>query len=106
MFAAKPARLAACLAAAFPVLAIAAAAEESDDVVEIVAVRQPYRSLSATAATKMATALKDLPQSARVLTADMLRDAGVSRFADALDLGSGISRQNNFRGVWDIYAVR
>jgi iron complex outermembrane receptor protein len=36
----------------------------------------------------------------------MLRDAGVSRFADALDLGSGISRQNNFGGVWDSYAVR
>jgi iron complex outermembrane receptor protein len=65
MFATKPARLAACLAAAFPVLAIAAA-EEPEDVVEIVAARQPYRSLSATAATKTETALKDLRQSARV----------------------------------------
>lgn len=101
----NPTRLAVCLAAAYPFLAIAAA-EEPEDVVEIVAARQPYRSLSATAATKTETALKDLPQSARVLTADMLRDAGVSRFADALDLGSGISRQNNFGGVWDSYAVR
>ena len=97
-------RLAICLAAVFPLLASAAADEA--DVVEITAVRQPYRSLSATAATKTETDLKDLPQSARVLTADMLRDAGVSRFADALELGSGISRQNNFGGVWDSYAVR
>lgn len=93
-------RLAVCLAAAYPVFAIA------DDVVEIVGARQPYRSLSATGATKTETDLKDLPQSARVLTADMLQDAGVSRFADALDMGSGISRQSNFGGVWDSYAVR
>lgn len=92
--------LAVCIAAVYPLLATA------DDVVEIVAARQPYRSLSATAATKTETDLKDLPQSARVLTADMLRDAGVNRFADALELGSGISRQSNFGGVWDSYAVR
>lgn len=97
-------RLAICLAAAFPLFA--SAAPDEPDVVEVTGVRQPYRSLSATAATKTETDLKDLPQSARVLTADMLRDAGVSRFADALDLGSGISRQNNFGGVWDSYAVR
>lgn len=92
--------LAVCIAAIYPVLAVA------DDVVEIVAQRQPYRSLSATGATKTETDLKDLPQSARVLTAEMLNDAGVSRFADALDMGSGISRQSNFGGVWDSYAVR
>jgi iron complex outermembrane receptor protein len=102
MFAVTPTRLALCLAAAYPWLAFA----QADDVVEIVAARQPYRSLSATGATKTETALKDLPQSARVVTADMLRDAGVNRFADALELGSGISRQNNFGGVWDSYAVR
>jgi iron complex outermembrane receptor protein len=96
----RPSRLAVCLAAAYPFFAFA------DDVVEITAARQPYRSLSATGATKTETDLKDLPQSARVLTADMLRDAGVSRFADALDMGSGISRQSNFGGVWDSYAVR
>lgn len=93
-------RLAACVAAACPLLAVA------DDVVEIVAQRQPYRGLSATGATKTETDLRDLPQSARVLTSEMLNDAGVSRFADALDMGSGISRQSNFGGVWDSYAVR
>ncbi|MGV7208597.1 TonB-dependent siderophore receptor [Oxalobacteraceae bacterium A2-2] len=97
-----PARLALCLAA----LPCVAAADDINDVVEIAASRQPYRSLSATAATKTETDLRDLPQSARVLTAGMLRDAGVTRLADALDLGSGISRQSNFGGVWDSYAVR
>jgi iron complex outermembrane receptor protein len=96
----RSSRLAVCIAAAYPFFAFA------DDVVEIVGARQAYRSLSATGATKTETDLKDLPQSARVLTADMLQDAGVSRFADALDMGSGISRQSNFGGVWDAYAVR
>ncbi|RFP09204.1 MULTISPECIES: TonB-dependent siderophore receptor [unclassified Duganella] len=110
-FAVPSSRLAFCLTVALPVYAAAdpldlAAAPQAMDAVEVVGVRQPYRSLSATAATKTETALKDLPQSARVLTADLLRDAGVDRFADALDLGSGISRQNNFGGVWDSYAVR
>lgn len=100
MLAVRSSRFAACLAAVYPFLALA------DDVVEITGVRQPYRSLSATGATKTETDLMDLPQSARVLTADMLRDAGVNRFADALDMGSGISRQSNFGGVWDSYAVR
>jgi len=100
MSAVRSSRLAVCLAAAYPFMVFA------DDVVEITATRQAYRSLSATGATKTETDLRDLPQSARVLTSDMLRDAGVSRFADALELGSGISRQNNFGGVWDSYAVR
>jgi iron complex outermembrane receptor protein len=76
------------------------------EVVEVVAARQPYRSLSATGATKTETDLKDLPQAARVLTADVLRDAGVTRLADALDMGSSVARQNNFGGVWDSYSVR
>ncbi|KQQ40300.1 hypothetical protein ASF61_05880 [Duganella sp. Leaf126] len=116
MFVVRPSRLAVCLAAAYPWLAVAgpldAAAAAVDrqpevsDVVDVVAARQPYRSLSATGATKTETDLKDLPQAARVLTADMLGDAGVTRLADALDLGSGIARQSNFGGVWDSYAIR
>ena len=109
----RPSRLVLCLAAAYPLLATAevdrdAAVEAAapDGVVEVVGARQPYRSLSATGATKTETDLKDLPQAARVLTADMLGDAGVVRLADALDMGSSIARQNNFGGVWDSYSVR
>ncbi|MET0320239.1 MAG: TonB-dependent siderophore receptor [Duganella sp.] len=99
----RPTQLALCLAAVYPLIALA---NPQTDVVEVVGARQPYRSLSATGATKTETDLKDLPQSARVLTDDMLRDAGVTRLADALDMGSGIARQNNFGGVWDSYSVR
>jgi len=68
--------------------------------------RQNYRALSATGATKTDTLLKDLPQSVRVLTADLLRDVGVTNLASALDLTSGISRQSNLGGLWDSYAMR
>lgn len=111
MFVLSPLCLAICLAVVYPSLSLASPVDaEADapnpDAVKIVGIRQPYRSLSATGATKTDTALVDLPQSARVLTADLLRDAGISRLADALDLGSGIARQSNFGGVWDSYSVR
>jgi iron complex outermembrane receptor protein len=90
-------------------VAVAATAEASDKtekVVEIKAQRQSYRALSATGATKTDTLLKDLPQSVRVITGDLLKDVGVTTLAGALDLASGISRQSNFGGMWDSYAMR
>lgn len=104
--------LALLLAAASPlVLAFDAAepAKNADADVDVVAVnaeRQHYRSLSATGATKTDTLLKDLPQSVRVLTGDLLRDAGVTTLAGALDLASGIARQSPLGGLWDSYAMR
>ena len=109
--------LALFLAATYPLLASAAepepqaapvaAGDEAQDpakdkskVVEIKAQRQNYRSLSATGATKTDTLLKDLPQAVRVLTADLLKDVGVTNLAGALDLSSGISRQSNLGGLW------
>jgi iron complex outermembrane receptor protein len=68
--------------------------------------RQNYRSLSATGATKTDTPIRDLPQSVRVLTADLLKDVGVTDLAGALDLTSGISRQSNLGGLWDSYSMR
>ncbi|HEX8412897.1 MAG TPA: TonB-dependent siderophore receptor, partial [Sphingomicrobium sp.] len=76
------------------------------DVVVVSASRQNYRALSATGATKTDTLLKDLPQSVRVLTADLLRDVGVTDLAGALDLTSGVARQSNLGGLWDSYAMR
>ncbi len=100
--------LALFLAATYPFSGMAAEATPAENTTEVVVVgtKQPYRSLSATGATKTDTPLKDLPQSARVLTADLLLDAGINRLADALDLGSGIARQNNFGGLWDSYSIR
>ena len=54
--------------------------------------RQNYRALSATGATKTDTLLKDLPQSVRVLTADLLRDVGVTNLASALPWSMSTSR--------------
>jgi iron complex outermembrane receptor protein len=68
--------------------------------------RQNYRGLSATGATKTDTPIKDLPQSVRVLTGDLLKDVGVTDLAGALDLSSGISRQSNLGGLWDSYSMR
>lgn len=81
-------------------------AGEASDVVTVNAGRQHYRSLSATGATKTDALLMDLPQSVRVLTGDLLRDAGVTTLAGALDLASGISRQSPLGGLWDSYAMR
>ncbi|MCD2342504.1 TonB-dependent siderophore receptor [Ideonella azotifigens] len=88
----------------------AAAASQPADVpvtsVTISAVKQPYRNLSATGATKTDTLLKDLPQSVRVLTSDLLQDVGATKMADALELTSGISKQSNLGGLWDSYSMR
>ncbi|PLY40150.1 TonB-dependent siderophore receptor [Janthinobacterium sp. ROICE36] len=78
----------------------------SPDVVTVNAERQHYRSLSATGATKTDALLMDLPQSVRVLTGELLRDAGVTTLAGALDLASGITRQSPLGGLWDSYAMR
>jgi iron complex outermembrane receptor protein len=82
------------------------AAPLNQEVVVVSGARQNYRALSATGATKTDTLLKDLPQSVRVLTADLLRDVGVTNLAGALDLTSGVTRQSNLGGLWDSYAMR
>lgn len=79
---------------------------QAGDVVTVKTERQHYRSLSATGATKTDALLMDLPQSVRVLTGDLLRDAGVTTLAGALDLASGIAKQSPLGGLWDSYAMR
>ncbi|NHZ38109.1 TonB-dependent siderophore receptor [Massilia rubra] len=97
----------ALLASITPLAAIAAdAAPAPTDTVVIGGQREHYRSLSATGATKTDARLLDLPQSVRVLTSEVLRDAGVSTLAGALDLASGIARQSDLGGLWDSYAMR
>lgn len=81
-------------------------AAAADQQVVIEGQRQHYRSLSVTGATKTDTLLKDLPQSVRVITGDLLDDAGITTLAGALDLASGVSRQSNLGGLWDSYAMR
>jgi iron complex outermembrane receptor protein len=49
---------------------------------------------------------RDLPQNISSLSAETLKIVGITRLDDALDLVSGVSRQNNFGGLWDSFAVR
>jgi iron complex outermembrane recepter protein len=49
---------------------------------------------------------KDVPQAVSVISAQTLEDNNINRLTDALDLNASVSRQNNFGGLWDSYAVR
>lgn len=72
------------------------AAADTGDIV-VTALRQQYRG---------DVPLKELPQSVSVLSSEMLEDAGITRLDAALDLASGVNRQNNFGGIWDAFAIR
>ncbi|MGX9463063.1 TonB-dependent siderophore receptor [Shewanella sp. A14] len=50
--------------------------------------------------------LKETPQAVSIVNGDLLQDAGIVSFQNALDLASGIERQNSFGGMWDSFAIR
>jgi len=56
--------------------------------------------------TKTDLPLRELPQSVRVVTPQAIEDLGATRLDDVLDQVSGVSRQNNFGGLWDNIAIR
>ncbi|MBB3220223.1 TonB-dependent siderophore receptor [Pseudoduganella umbonata] len=95
--------LAALAAAALP-LSSPLAADAGSVVID--GQRGGYRTLAVAGATKTDALPKDLPQSVRTLTAELLQDAGVTSLAGALDLASGIARQSDLGGLWDSYAMR
>lgn len=55
---------------------------------------------------KAGLALRELPQSVRVLTRQFIDDLGASRLDETLDYVGGVSRQNSFGGLWDNPAIR
>ena len=71
-----------------------------DIVVLGTAAKKSDRTLSADSATER------MSQSSRVLERDLLTAAGSYRLADALELVSGVSNQNNRGGVMDNFAIR
>ncbi len=75
----------------------AADAGEGKDDITVTGQRQQYRG---------DVPLKDLPQSVQVIDSEQLNTLNITRLDAALDLASGISRQNNFGGLWDAFAVR
>lgn len=52
------------------------------------------------------TPLLRYPQSVRVLDEDDLTPLNATRLQDALDYAGGVTRQNDFGGLWDKYAIR
>ena len=52
------------------------------------------------------TPLKILPQVVQTLDSATLKDAGITKLQVALDFVAGVSRQNNFGGLFDSYAIR
>ncbi len=50
--------------------------------------------------------LRELPQTVRVLSRQAIDDLGALRLSDTVDYVGGVSRQNNFGGLWDNIALR
>lgn len=50
--------------------------------------------------------LRELPQAVRVMSRQAIDDLGATRLDDTLDYVGGVSRQNNFGGLWDNIAIR
>lgn len=46
------------------------------------------------------------PQAVESIHLEMLRNNGITRFQDALDLAGSIARQNNGGGLWDSFSIR
>ena len=91
------------LAASLP----AFAQPESLSAVEVVGRRQSggYQA-DEVSGTKSSLPLRELPQSVRVMSRQAIDDLGALRLDEVLDYVGGISRQNNFGGLWDNIAVR
>jgi iron complex outermembrane recepter protein len=77
----------------------AATATASPAVEEVVvtAVKEQYRGN---------VPLRELPQSLQTISGTVLANLNITRLDSALDLVAGVSRQNNFGGVWDAFAIR
>lgn len=58
------------------------------------------------AGAKTALPLRELPQAVRVLSRQAIDDLGALRLSDTVDYVGGVSRQNNFGGLWDNIALR
>ena len=51
-------------------------------------------------------AVEDLPQAVQVITGETLKLIGAVKINEALDIATGVARQNVFGGLWDGFAIR
>src|SRR5260370_29716338 len=68
-------------------------------------IRRPPRS-TLFPYTTLFRSLRELPQSVRVITRQAMDDLGATKLDDVLDYVGGVSRQNNFGGLWDNIVIR
>ncbi|NVJ53193.1 MAG: TonB-dependent siderophore receptor [Campylobacteraceae bacterium] len=68
--------------------------------------KQSYYKTEATSVTRTNTPLLETAQSVQIVTDDLLDDMSMVSLDDTLDYVSGISRQNDFGGVWDNFSIR
>jgi iron complex outermembrane receptor protein len=91
---------------------LAAACAHADPEVTLPAVEVVGRTASGAyhagdaSGAKTELKLRELPQSVRVMTRQAIDDLGATKLDDVLDYVGGVSRQNNFGGLWDNIAVR
>lgn len=52
------------------------------------------------------TPVKEIPQAVQFLEGKLLDDLNITKLDTALELASGVSKQNNFGGLWDSFAIR
>lgn len=98
-----PSKLRLALAAGTAVIALPFAAHAQDvpgsqesDIVVVGLKRQYFGD----------TPVKELPQAVQFLPGKLLEDLNITRLDTALELASGVSKQNNFGGLWDSFAIR
>ncbi|XAH21849.1 TonB-dependent siderophore receptor [Xylophilus sp. GW821-FHT01B05] len=116
LFSRAPVRapLALAVAAFFssPALVLAADDAPAAEAASLATIDVVGRSASGTyhadeaAGAKTDLPLRELPQSVRSVTRQAIDDLGATRLDDVLDYVGGVSRQNNFGGLWDNVAIR
>lgn len=87
-----------------PATDVAAPGTEEAGASEIVVLGRRGARTDRATASDLAT--ERLSQSSRSIEAELVRDYGARRLNDALELVSGISRQNNLGGLRDNFAIR
>ncbi|WP_029013242.1 TonB-dependent siderophore receptor [Niveispirillum irakense] len=88
---------AACVALTVPMAAAQTTGGEELAEIIVVGQRQAYRG---------DVALKDTPQAIQVLDGALLDAVGITELEGALEMASGVAKQNNFGGLWDSFAIR
>ena len=68
--------------------------------------RAPFRAPASTTATRTETDVMEIPFAVSSVDAKMIQTVAATRGEDLYDWVAGVSRQNNFGGLWDNYAVR